>query len=511
MSSMQREILIAGALAVALSLLVMALRPAERVRARNLLIVVLLLASAQVINMLVAHVKVSLSADDASRVIHGWIADIVYLIVTAIVIRLVGILLFRAWLPLLRIRPPQIIEDLVVALMVIAWVGMWLRTAGMDFSSVLTTSAVLTGIVAFSMQDTLGNILGGLALQLDRSIRIGDWVRIDDLSGRVMEIRWRYTAIETRSRETVIVPNSSLMRSRFMVIGARTDTAMHWRRSVSFSLTGGGMRNLGSILEDAVLNANIAHVSADPPPSCVLMDLLPDGGRYVLRYWLTDPQFDDVTDSAVRIHCQAAILRAGIRVAIPVEEHFVTKENEAFRMARDSAEQRNRINALKQVDIFRALDDAELAELASHLVHAPFAAGDVMTRQSSVAHWLYLIVKGEADVWVQGAQGARSLVATLHDGHVFGEMGMMTGEPRRATVIAKTDVDCYRLDKEGLRRILTARPDIAAEISHVLVDREIALAQQKALVDQPEPEKRCADILARIREFFAMDVDTPTT
>ncbi len=509
MFTVQRELLIAGTLAVALSLLVMALRPAERVRARNMLIVVVLLALAQTINVIAAHTNTTLFADDTNHAIHGWIADIIYLVVAAIVIRLGGILLFRALLPPLRIKPPQIIEDLVVALLVIAWVGMWLRTAGMDFSSVVTTSAVLTGIVAFSMQDTLGNILGGLALQLDRSIRIGDWVRIDDVNGRVTEIRWRYTAIETRSRETVIVPNSALMRTRFAVIGARSDTSMLWRRSVGFSLTAGsGMRNIGTILEDAVVNADIAHVAADPPPSCVLMELLPDGGNYVLRYWLTNPQFDDVTDSAVRVHCQAALLREGIRVAIPTEEHFVIKENDAFRSARDATEQRNRISALKKVDIFRTLDDAELAELASHLVHAPFVAGDVMTRQGAVAHWLYLIVKGEAEVWVQGTQGARTLVSTLSDGHVFGEMGMMTGEPRRATVIAKSDFDCYRLDKEGFRHILTARPDIAAEISHVLVDRELTLAQQKALVDQPEPAKRRADIVARIREFFALDADS---
>lgn len=92
---------------------------------------------------------------------------------------------------------------------------MRLRTAGVDLTSSFTTSAVITAVIAFSMQDTLGNILGGIVLQLDDSVGVGDWVRVDEVSGRIVDIRWRHTAIETRNRETVIVPNSWLMKNRF--------------------------------------------------------------------------------------------------------------------------------------------------------------------------------------------------------------------------------------------------------------------------------------------------------
>jgi small-conductance mechanosensitive channel/CRP-like cAMP-binding protein len=502
----QREWLVAGLLTGAFSLLVMALRPTDRLRARNMLVVALLLGLAQAINLLVAYASAALHAGYTNVAVHGWIADIIYLATTAIVIRLAGILLFRALLPWLRITPAQIVEDLLVAAVVLLWIGMWLRTAGLNLSSVVTTSAVLTGIIAFSMQDTLGNILGGLFLQLDRSLRIGDWVRIDDVSGRVTDIRWRYTAIETRGRETVIVPNSSLMRSRFTVMGSRHDPSMHWRRSISFSLTADNDFNgIEAVLVQAVVNADIAHIATDLAPTCVLMELLPAGGVYALRYWLTDPRYDDMTDSAVRLHCQAALRRAGVRVAMPSAEHYVIKENETYRSAREAAELQRRLAVLRQTDIFRILAESELTELAKHLTHAPFVEGDVITRQGAVAHWLYLIAKGQADVWIAGSKGARALVATLSDGQVFGEMGMMTGEPRRATVIAKTAVDCYRLDKAGFSLILSARPDLAAEMSRVLVEREAELVRQKVIVNQPEPEKRQADILASIREFFALD------
>ena len=55
-----------------------------------------------------------------------------------------------------------------------------LRGAGVDLSSIVTTSAILTAVVAFAMQDTLGNVLGGLAIQLDNSVQVGDWIKVDD-------------------------------------------------------------------------------------------------------------------------------------------------------------------------------------------------------------------------------------------------------------------------------------------------------------------------------------------
>ena len=58
----------------------------------------------------------------------------------------------------------------------------------MELSSLVTTSAVITAVLAFSMQETLGNVLGGMVLQLEHSIRVGDWVRIEQVSGRVVEI-----------------------------------------------------------------------------------------------------------------------------------------------------------------------------------------------------------------------------------------------------------------------------------------------------------------------------------
>ena len=115
------------------------------------------------------------------------------------------------------------------------------------------------------------------------------------------------------------------------------------------------------------------------------------------------------------------------------------------------------------------------------------------------------MISGEADIWAEKPNG-RTHIATLKAGQVFGEMGMMTGEPRRATVTAKTDVECFRLDKAGFESILHARPEIAGEVSSVIATRrgQLDSARAATLVGtnaQPPQEA----LRARIRSFFGLD------
>jgi hypothetical protein len=117
------------------------------------------------------------------------------------------------------------------------------------------------------------------------------------------------------------------------------------------------------------------------------------------------------------------------------------------------------------VPVRRRSTRTSAASIAERLVPAPFARGDVMTRQGAVAHWLYLIVAGEAEVYWEAPEGERRLLTRLPPGQVFGEMGLMTGAPRSATVVAATDVECYRLDKASFEDIIRERPALAEGMS----------------------------------------------
>jgi len=497
-SLFRAEVATAMAVALALGLALLALRPKDRASTRNALILLVFCAIAAAADTAIGTM--------GGRTIAGVLADASTVLVGVVLIRMVGILVFRIVLPAVRVAPARIVEDLVTAGLAIAWGLVWLRLAGVDLGSLITTSAVITGVVAFSMQETLGNILGGLVLQLDQSIRVGDWMKVEDTSGRVVEIRWRYTAVETRNRETVVIPNGWLVKNRFTLVGSRADASPLWRRWLWFELdVAHPPVRVCEILVKSVTDAEIPNVARDPPPTAVLMKVEHGIGRYALRYFLDDPRPDDVTDSVVRAHALASLTRHNIPIASPREERLLIKDNEAHRAAQHAKEIARRQAALARVDLFATLSEAERAELAEHLVYAPFVKGDTITRQGAVAHWLYLVVSGEADVWID-AGGERAHVATLIPGSVFGEMGLMTGEPRRATITARSDIECYRLDKAGFEKVLRSRPDIAGDISGILASRntELAVRRESAGIagKRTSPGE---DILAKIRSFFGLD------
>jgi small-conductance mechanosensitive channel/CRP-like cAMP-binding protein len=425
-----------------------------------------------------------------------------------VLIRLCGLLLFRVLLPALHLRAPRIVEDIAVIGGYLLWAMIRLSSAGVELSSLVATSAVITAVIAFAMQDTLGNILGGLALQLDDSLEIGDWVQLGDVSGRVVQIQWRFTALLTRNGERVVIPNAQLMKSKFSVIGDQDAGAPGWRRWVWFNIDYNvSPSRVIAAAERAVTDAEIANVAAEPPPSCVAMEFAPGSVRYALRYWLTNPRDDDGTDSAVRTHLLATLQRNGWRIALPDQAIHMVQEDQAHREAAWQRELARRLQALAGIELFASLDEGERHKIAERLVPAPFARGDVMTRQGAAAHWLYIIASGQADVFWEAPSGERRLLTQLPAGSIFGEMGLMTGAPRSATVVAASDVECYRLDKASFEDIIHERHAIAESMSHILAQR---LQQNDALQDEfrkahdNEHAAHPAAILQRIRDFFGL-------
>lgn len=421
-------------------------------------------------------------------------------------LRLLTLFVFRIFLPLIGGRPPRIMEDIVTVVGVFLWGMLRLRFAGLDMSGLVTTSAVVTGVMAFSMQDTLGNILGGVALQLDNSLEIGDWVKIDDISGRVSDIRWRSTSIETRNWETVVVPNSVMMKTKFTVLGRRSGQASMWRRTLVFYTDLAQLPSqVMQVVQADLRQAEIENMSQDPKPDCIFTDFGQGYAKFAVRYWLTNLAVDEPTDSAVRAHIYATLRRAGVRIAAPEQNVLLTKENEKHLEALHQKEQSQRVSALKKIDLFSGLTDGELNDLSARLKYAPFVAGDVITRQGSVAHWLYLLTHGDVEVWIDAPGEQRRRVNIIHAGEVFGEMGLMTGAARSATVIARTDVECYLLDKASFEHILHARPELAQQISQILANRRVELETLRQLDDAERAQRqKSSEILASIKRFFGL-------
>lgn len=420
------------------------------------------------------------------------------------------VVLFDVLLPKVRMAPPRILRDLSFGLVCLALLFYFFSIYQVDVTGVVATSAVVTAIIGFSLQDTLGNVMGGIALQLDGAIREGDWVLFEKVAGQVREIRWRHTSIETRNGDTLIIPNSLIMKGQVLVRGRRAeDPEIRERRWVYFHVD---YRFLPTQVVDVVLEAltrePIPHVATTPAPGVILWEYKESYATYAVRYWLTSIAEDDATDAMVRTRVYFSLRRWDIPLSIPAQSVFVTPEGperEDHVKARGRAA---RMKALEAVSLFDALTADERERLAERLSYAPFAPGEAMVVQGSAVHHLYILTRGTAAVRLAVEGTAPRMVATLEAPGFFGEMGMLTGEPRRATVIATSQVECWRLEKEKFQEILAARPEMADGISHVLATRAVNLEAAREGLSEESRHRRVSDahnsILGRIREFFAL-------
>jgi small-conductance mechanosensitive channel/CRP-like cAMP-binding protein len=426
------------------------------------------------------------------------------------IVNLTSVLVFEVALDAVRLKPPRIMRDLLVAFAYIIVAITLLSSSGVDISGIVATSAVITAVIGLSFQDTLGNMMGGMALQMERAISVGDWVRMDGQEGRVKEIRWRHTAIETRNWDTIVIPNSVLMKGQITVLGRRTGAPHQHRQWVYFNIDYRyAPTDVIDTVETALRAEPIPNVAIEPQPNCVFMDFKESYGSYAVRYWLTDLAQDDPTNSVVRSRIYFSLRRAGIPLSIPAHSIFITEEGEERRELKREREVNRRVEALNHVELFRTLTDEEKHALAPHLRLAPFVRGEAITKQGAKAHWLYIMTKGEAEVHVTlDGSTASEKVAKLHEGDFFGEMGMMTGYPRSATVSALTDIECYRLDKEAFDGILSRRPEIAEDISQLLARRRAELEAIREGLNEEAKRARMrrhqGDLLDRIRKFFAL-------
>ena len=477
--------------------------PAERARIRKSL----LLFALAVTGLSIAATLLSFGTPENASA-YRWVRWAALMIEGIAVINLASVVLFEVALGAVRLKSPRIMRDLLSALAYLILAITLLSRSGVDLTGIVATSAVITAIIGFSLADTLGNIMGGMALQMERVISVGDWVRVDKIEGQVKEISWRQTSIETRDWDTVVIPNSVLMKGEVALLGHRLGAPRQRRQWVYFNVDfrHSPTEVIGAV-EAALCAEPIPHVASTPAPHCLLIDFKDSYATYAARYWLTDIALPDPTDSVVRSRVYFALRRAGVPLSIPAQKRFVVEESDARRERDRMQEVERRVEALRSIELFQTLKEDERRELAARLSVAPFVRGEAITQQGAEAHWLYVITKGEADVRVE-VDGASERVATLREGDFFGEMGLMTGAPRTATVIALTDVECYRLDKDGFDDILRRRPEVAEDISHVLARRRGELDAIRGELSEEAMRQRMQGaqgaLLARIRNFFKL-------
>ena len=161
-----------------------------------------------------------------------------------------------------------------------------LSAVGIDLTALSVLGGALGVGLGFGLQKIAANYISGFVILAERSLRIGDMVKVDNFEGRITDIRTRYTVIRALNGRDAIVPNE-------MLITQRVENASLADTRVSMSTTvqvahGTDVRALAPRIVEAV--AQVPRVLSDPGPGCELASFLPDGLELSVGFWIADPE-----------------------------------------------------------------------------------------------------------------------------------------------------------------------------------------------------------------------------
>jgi len=371
-----------------------------------------------------------------------------------------------------------------------------------DLTTLLVTSTVVSAVIGLALQDVLRNVVAGLALQLAAPFSLGDWVSVSGHEGRVMQMNWRTVTLRTRENNDVIVNNGKIA-TEDIINYSRPDALQGIDAfvGVAYPHAPGEVK---TVLAQAAGGAE--GVVAEPGPQIYAHDYGDFAVTYRIRYWITDyAALREITDD-VMTRVWYALKRAGMVIPFPIRDVNL-RTVPADQPARTEAERRRRIiETLEPIPILSPLGPSQLKQVAAHADLRRYTTGEVLIRQGDPGDSLFVVRSGQARIDVADATGRVVTVATRGPGDMFGEMSLLTGEPRSASVIATAETEVITVAKPAFADVLLADPTIAERISELLANRsgEIEMRLTEALAGDGRQKRLRDEILGRIRTFFGM-------
>lgn len=367
------------------------------------------------------------------------------------------------------------------------------RIFGIDLLPLLTTSAVITGIVALSLQDTFKNLFTGFWINTERIVAKGDWVRVDGREGIVIEVTWRMTHIMTRENDVIHLPN------RLVADGVLENYTYPSKLHVVEVRVGAGFNDPPNKVREALLAVakDLKSVLSNPAPEVWVLEYKDYYINYCLRVWISD--FRDAPDVMTDLNTRIwyAFKRGMVEIPFPVHTIHMRPPHGPERAG-------HVMNALRGIEFLGLLNEDELKDVAASAGVEDFGRGETIMRQGDTGRTCYFLESGAVEVFYGTDSGADEFVATLGPGDFFGEMSLLAGEPRSATVVAKEDCRCIVIGSDAFIRIFKENPGIAERLSEVLARRttELNAARLRGAYRAVSEKEAQRNILNEIKRFF---------
>lgn len=375
-----------------------------------------------------------------------------------------------------------------------------------DLSALLVTSTVVSAVIGLSLQDMLGNVISGLALQLEQPFRVGDWVQIHGQEGWVVQMNWRSLTIRTRDNNDVVLPNAHVAKNEFSNYSRPTSLQrLHVQVGVAYRCPPGVVKE---VLARAA--GQVAGVCRDPAPEILIRVFGEFAVYYDVRFWITDYAQALQIQDAVLTRAWYALRRAGLAIPLPARDVTLRTLPEDHEERVEEQRLQQVCAALRPLTVFAPLSDTQVERLARSSSLQRFNTEEALVHQGEAGSSLFVITAGRVRVDVKSENGQTVTVGSLGPDDFFGEMSLLTGEPRSASVIAEAETEVVVVDKAAFATVIAADTGIVEALSVALESRARRLAEQTASGPELLPEQRPpyqAALLKRIRKFFGIEHD----
>ncbi len=410
-------------------------------------------------------------------------------------------LLFR--LPfVLRGRTPPI-PDLLLAILrgvaVLVTLFLVLRSGlGINITPLLASTALVTAVVGFALQGVLGNLLAGMSLHLVRSFHKDDWIAVGENAGRVVATNWRETRLRAVNGQTIVLPNS-LVAAATVTNYSQPDPV---RRHEAFAMA--DFRHAPGEVAEAMLAAarSVPAVLAEPPPSVHAVEFRDWGVRYRLFFWTREFQREKTLGGEIGNRVWYEFQRRGIRIPFPAgaegqlaatwargdgPQGSLPAPDPVSRVAEllGSAFGRQYLTDEQGQPLIRP---EEAVRVGAHLRRACYGPGEVLFRQGEAGDWCGVLLRGRLDGRIRAEEREGTPFAAtafaIEPGALFGEMSLLTGQPRSATLSALAHCEVLEIPLAAFRELLSLRADLPERLSRLVAARaagnEAAQAQARA-------------------------------
>src|ERR1700736_2609849 len=386
----------------------------------------------------------------------------------------------------------------LIALLLVLSVG---YHAEAQLKGLLAGSGIAAIILGFAGQNLFGGIIAGMSLQINRPYKVTDWLKVGDTFGEVKEINWRSTRLRTNDGIYLDIPNNEIVKSTIVNLHYPTEVhAMRIRVGVDYHVPPNRVKD---VLARAAQSA--VNVLPEPKVKVFLVDFADHAVLYEIKYYMGNHSRINETNDAVRTNVWYELKRQRIKIPYPIQDLYLHRP--AVRSVEEDHDEARAI--LRGEPLFDCLSDAQIGNIIqqSHLNH--FGRGERVIEEGAEGNSMFILLRGAAQVSVS-KNGSTIQVATLGSGDCFGEMSLLTGEKRSATV--RADGDCYvmEISKDVMGDVIRESPDCLKQLSELLAKRKmetegILKDAATSSADQAAKQREyTATFLKRLKTFFAL-------